>query len=290
MSQPHIAFLGIGLMGFPMTRRLLDAGYGVTAWNRSREKALRLQPFGGKVAASAAEAVQGADVVISMLENGPITRAVLEDGVLAAMPHGSLWIDMASTQPSEARRNAADLAARGVDALDAPVSGGTLGAEAGTLAIMTGGSVAGFARALPILQTLGRATHVGPAGAGQLSKLANQLVVAVTIGAVAEAMLLVAGGGGDPAKFKEAITGGWADSKIMQVHGQRMLEQDFAKRGAMSVQLKDLRNVMAECQAAGLQLPISSLLESMYAQACQDAVMADLDHSALYLHLRGPSA
>ena len=283
--KPHIAFLDIGLMGLPMATRLLKAGYPLTAWNRTAAKAEPLRALGAQIAATPADAVRHASVCISMLENGPITQAVLHSGVLTALPVGSLWIDMASTQPKEARENATHLDGRGIHALDAPVSGGTVGAVAGSLAIMAGGHDEAFARALPILEHLGRPTHVGPVGAGQLCKLANQLVVGVTIGAVAEALHLVQGGGGDPAKFIQAITGGWADSKIMQTHGPRMLAQDFAKRGAMAVQLKDLNNVAAEAQAAGLGLPISQLTQSLFAKACQDPALADLDHSALYLAL-----
>ena len=189
----QIAVLGTGLMGFPMARRLCEAGHAVHAWNRSREKAERLAPFGARIHAAAADAVREAEIVVCMLENGPAIEDVLfRQDAADAMRPGTLFIDMASIQPREARAHAARLAARGEQQLDAPVSGGTVGAENGTLAIMVGGKAADFERALPVFQVFGRATHVGPAGSGELAKLANQMIVGITIGAVAEALLLCA--------------------------------------------------------------------------------------------------
>jgi 2-hydroxy-3-oxopropionate reductase len=168
--------------------------------------------------------------------------------------------------------------------LDAPVSGGTIGAENGTLAIMAGGKVASYERALPVLTALGRPTHVGPTGAGQLTKLANQMIVGATIGVVAEALLLCERGGANMAKVKEAITGGFADSRILQVHGQRMVERDFLPRGRMSVQLKDLRNALSTAHEVGFDAPITSLFEQLYAQGIEHG-LADLDHSGLFVEL-----
>jgi 2-hydroxy-3-oxopropionate reductase len=205
------------------------------------------------------------------------------------MRAGSLVVDMASIRPAEAREPAARLAALGVAHLDAPVSGGTLGAEAGTLAIMAGGQAADVERARPVLATLGRCTHVGPHGAGQLAKLANQMIVGITIGAVAEALLLCAKGGADPAKVREAISGGFADSRILQVHGQRMIERDFAPRARMTVQLKDMRNAMATAAELGAVLPVTALLESLYADAVGHG-LADLDHAGLFAELASRNA
>ncbi|MFZ4758072.1 MAG: NAD(P)-dependent oxidoreductase, partial [Burkholderiaceae bacterium] len=193
-------------------------------------------------------------------------------------------VDMASIKPAEARERAARLAAAGVAHVDAPVSGGTLGAEAGTLAIMAGGAAADVERARPVLAALGRLTHVGPHGAGQLAKLANQMIVGITIGAVAEALLLCGKGGADPAKVREAISGGFADSRILQVHGLRMVERDFAPRARMSVQLKDMRNALATADEIGLQAPITTLFESLYADAIAHG-LTDLDHSGLFVEL-----
>ena len=196
---------------------------------------------------------------------------------------------MASIQPSEARDHAARLGEMGVSHLDAPVSGGTVGAEAGTLAILAGGKPADFQRALAVFAALGRATHVGPHGAGQLAKLANQMIVGITIGAVAEALLFAAKGGADMAKVRQAISGGFADSRILQVHGQRMVERDFAPRGRMAVQLKDLRNALATAADIGFDAPVSSLLEGLYAQSIDHGLGA-LDQSGLFVELASRNA
>ena len=280
-----IAVLGIGFMGFPMARRLCEAGHRVHVWNRSRDKAERLAPFGATVHESPAQAVQGADIVVCMLESGPIVADVLfEQRAARAMKRGALVIDMGSIKPREARDHAARLADFGVDHLDAPVSGGTGGAEAGTLVIMAGGKPADFERARQVFDVFGRATHVGPHGAGQLAKLANQMIVGITIGAVAEALLLCQKGGADMGKVKEAITGGFADSRILQVHGQRMVERDFAPRARMSVQLKDMRNALATAEEVGFDAPVTQLFEQLYADAAEHG-LADLDHAGLFVEL-----
>lgn len=281
----QIAVLGTGFMGFPMARRLCEAGHAVHAWNRSPDKAQRLAPFGATIHASAADAVRGAEIVVCMLENGPVIEDVLfRQGAAGAMRAGALFIDMASIQPREARDHAARLAERGVAQLDAPVSGGTVGAENGTLAIMVGGKAADFERAQPVFAAFGRATHVGPAGSGALAKLANQMIVGITIGAVSEALLLCAKGGADMAKVREAIAGGFADSRILQLHGQRMVDRDFAPRARISVQLKDMRNALATAEEIGFDAPVTALFEQLYAQAAEHG-LADLDHSGLFVEL-----
>lgn len=281
----RIAVLGIGMMGFPMARRLCEAGCEVSVWNRSRAKAERLQPFGATVADTPAEAVALADVVITLLEHGGVVQDVLfEQGAAQGLKAGTLVVDMSSIQPRQAREHAQRLASLGARHLDAPVSGGTVGAEQGTLAIMAGGSEADFAQALPVFELLGKAVHVGPHGAGQLAKLANQMIVGITIGAVAEALLLCEKGGADMARVKQAISGGFADSRILQVHGQRMVERDFAKRGAMAVQLKDMRNALATAAEVGFEAPITGLFEQLFAQGVEHG-LADMDHSALFVEL-----
>ncbi len=280
-----IAVLGIGRMGAPMAQRLCAAGYAVQVWNRSPDKAQALAAHGATAHAQVQDAVGEADVVISLLESGPIVAHVLfELGAARAMKAGSLMIDMASIKPAEAREHAERLHALGVAHLDAPVSGGTVAAEAGTLAIMVGGQAPDLARALPVLQHLGKATHVGPHGAGQLAKLANQMIVGITIGAVAEALLLCAKGGADMAKVREAIGGGFAQSRILELHGQRMVARDFAPRARMSVQLKDMRNALDTAQSLDFEAPISRLFEQLYAQAI-DHGLTDLDHSGLFVEL-----
>ena len=194
-AHPTIAFLGTGLMGLHQARNLLRAGYPLTAWNRTRARAEALVPDGARVVDAAPEAAGEAEVVVLMLENGPIVEQVLfGSGVAEALRPGSVVVDMSSIKPAEAQDHARRLAERGVAHVDAPVSGGTVGAEAGTLAIMAGGEDADFAKVEPVLRAMGRPVHVGPHGAGQLAKLANQIIVGVTIGAVAEALLLAAEG------------------------------------------------------------------------------------------------
>lgn len=272
-------------MGLPMSRRLCEAGHTVHVWNRSRDKAERAAAFGATVHDTAAQAAAQADVLITMLENGDIVEQVMfEQGSAQAMPKGAVHIDMSSIKPAQARDHAARLQARGLQHLDAPVSGGTIGAEQGTLAIMAGGDADVFARMQPVFAAMGRSTHVGPSGAGQLAKLANQMIVGITIGAVAEALLLCEKGGADMAKVKEAITGGFADSRILQVHGQRMVERDFAPRARMSVQLKDMRNALSTAEQIGFTAPITGLFEQLYASGI-DHGMTDLDHSGLFVEL-----
>jgi len=285
-SQPlSVAVLGLGRMGLPMATRLCQAGLQVHVWNRSPEKAQALLPFGAHAHADVQAAVREADIVISLLENGPVVEQVLFGlNAAAAMRAGTLVVDMASIKPAEARDHAARLQALGVQHLDAPVSGGTVAAEAGTLAIMVGGDEADLARALPVLQHLGKSTHVGPHGAGQLAKLANQMIVGITIGAVAEALLLCAKGGADMAKVREAIGGGFAQSRILELHGQRMVDRDFAPRARMTVQLKDMRNALDTAQGLGFSAPITGLFEQLYAQAI-DHGLSDLDHSGLFVEL-----
>ena len=279
----HIALLGTGLMGAPMARRLCATGHAVHVWNRSPHKAEALTADGAIAHNAPAAAVHGAELVITMLNDGAAVEEVLfAHGAARAMAPGTLVVDMSSIKPVEARDHAARLGELQLDYLDAPVSGGTVGAEAGTLAIMVGGKAADFSRALPALQVFGRATHVGPTGAGQLAKLANQMIVGGTIGIVAEALLLCQKGGADMAKVKEAITGGFADSRILQVHGQRMVERDFALRGRMTVQLKDLRNAMATAQEIGFEASITALFEQLYAQGVEHG-LSDLDHSGLFV-------
>ena len=272
-------------MGLPMAQRLCATGHSISVWNRSPDKAVSLSALGATVHLQAIEAVKNSDIVISMLESGPVVEYVLfNQGVAGAMKPGTLFIDMASIKPREAKGHAARLGALGIAHLEAPVSGGVLGAVDGKLVIMVGGKAADFERAQPVFAHFGRATHVGPHGSGQLTKLANQMIVGITIGAVAEALLFTQRGGADMAKVKEAITGGFADSRILQVHGQRMVERDFAPRARMSIQLKDMRNALATAQEIGFEAPITALFEKLYAEGIEHG-LSDLDHSGLFVEL-----
>ncbi|MCB1472305.1 MAG: NAD(P)-dependent oxidoreductase [Rhodobiaceae bacterium] len=286
MTAPNgIAFLGTGLMGAPMVRRLLAAGFDVTVWNRTREKAEALALAGARLADKPSAAVAGAGVVITMLESGPIVSdVVFRKGVASAMRQDTTFIDMSSTPPSTARKHAEKLAEGGIEAIDAPVSGGTVGAEQGTLAIMAGGDARRIADLKPVFDAMGRVIHVGPAGAGQLAKLANQAIVAVTIGAVAEGLLLAAAGGADPASVRDAIRGGFAESRILDLHGARMVARDFVPGAPSRIQLKDLDTILAEAQSLGLDLPLVRNVRDRFAMLC-NAGLGETDHSALLLEL-----
>ena len=269
-------------MGAPMARNLVAAGRPLTVWNRTAAKA---EGLGAAVAATPCEAVEGARVVISMLSAGPASQAVQEE-IGDGFAPGAVWIEMGSIKPSEAREAAERLGAMGVGYVDAPVSGGTKGAEGATLAIMAGGDPDTFVAVAPVLSDLGVPVHVGPTGAGQLAKLANQAVVACTIGAVAEAMLLLERGGADPAAVRQALKGGFADSTILQQHGARMTERDFVPGGLTRFQIKDLDNVEEEARGLGLSLPAVTAVNDRFKVLMDEMDGADLDHSALYLELR----
>ena len=280
-----ITVLGLGNMGLPMAERLCKAGCSVSVWNRTPGKADNLAALGAVAHTQPTSAVKDADIVVSMLESGPVVEDIFfNQGVAAAIKPGALVIDMASIKPREARDHAARLGALGIAHLDAPVSGGVLGAVDGKLVIMVGGTASDFARAESVFLNFGRATHVGPHGSGQLAKLANQMIVGITIGAVAEALLFTQRGGADMAKVKEAITGGFADSRILQVHGKRMVERDFAPRARMSIQLKDMRNALATADEIGFTAPVTALFEKLYAESIEHG-LGDLDHSGLFVEL-----
>ena len=281
-----IAFLGTGLMGRPMARRLLVAGFSVTVWNRTRHKAEALFPYGARLADTPASAVQAADVVILMLETGAVVTDILfQQGVAAHLKTGATVIDMSSIPPSVARDHGARLAEAGVHALDSPVSGGTIGAEEGTLAIMVGGAKEHFTAVFTILQAMGRPTYVGPAGSGQLAKLANQSIVATSIAAVAEALLLAERGGADPVAVRQAIRGGFAESRILDLHGERMLKRDFTPHGPVRIFMKDLDTILSTAAQLHMDMPFTQEARRRYAQLRDEMGGGDLDHSALFLQM-----
>jgi 2-hydroxy-3-oxopropionate reductase len=274
MTLPTVAFLGIGLMGKPMATRLAQAGYPLRVWNRTAAKAEALRATGAEPHTDLSEAVRGADVVISMLEAGPIVGQVI-DHALLALTQGTLWIDMSSTRQDEALAFADRLRQAGCRFVDAPVSGGVGGAEAGQLAIMAGADAADYAQAEPVLRVLGSPKAVGPVGSGQVAKLCNQLIVGATINVVAEALLLAEAAGADPAAVREAISKGFAGSRVLEVHGQRMLERNFMPGGQVKTQLKDQRNILAAAGAAGVTLPVTELVTRQYETIAADIPAAD---------------
>ena len=283
----RIAFLGIGLMGLPMAKNLLKAGYPLTAWNRTRSTAEPLSADGAQIASLPDEAVNGAQIIITMLEAGPTVINVVK-AALPRMQRGAILVDMSSTRQSEAQDLHAVLADVGVSFIDAPVSGGVLGAEAATLAIMAGGSEADFERVKPVLSAMGRPTLVGPAGCGQLAKLCNQLIVGGTLSIIAEALLLAQAGGADPAAVRTALRGGFAESRLLEVHGQRMLDRNFVPGGQIKSQTKDMENILIAAKEAGLQLPVTALVTDLYRSILDKLPNADQSAAVIALEQINP--
>jgi 3-hydroxyisobutyrate dehydrogenase-like beta-hydroxyacid dehydrogenase len=269
-SNRRIALLGTGIMGSHMARRLAQAGFPVTVWNRSADKAGQLTQFGVKIAVSPSSACADADVVIVMLSNGPVVEEVLFSADHAGkrpaetMAAGSVLVVMSSIPVETCQSQAPRLAARGIDYIDAPVSGGEPGARDGTLAIMAGGDVRVVDGITDVFAAMGRVTHIGPVGTGQMTKLANQIIVGATMVAVAEALHFAARGGADPAAVRKALMGGFADSRILNIHGERMVERNFVPGGPAEYQLKDLRTAKALAAASGLQFTLLDCLVGMF--------------------------
>jgi len=279
-----IAFLGTGLMGFPMARNLAQSGMDVCAWNRTASKAEGLGEFSVSLAATATEAVASATLVITIISDGAALHKMIDE-CAESLQHGTVWVDMSSTRADEAKQARDRLEPLGVSFIDAPVSGGTKGAEAATLAIMAGGEAGAFEFAKPALSAMGRPVHVGPTGAGQMCKLANQAIVAITIGAVAEAQLFLECGGVDTDAMREALKGGFADSTILQQHGSRMARRDFVPGGLSRLQLKDIRNVQHEASALGLNLPLVEMLGERFDRYITELGGSEQDHSGLFEEL-----
>jgi len=278
----QIGFIGIGLMGFPMAKNLLKSGYRLKAFNRSQNKAERLQEFGAEICLSIKDAVTNSDVIITMLtDDAAVEKVMNSDEFIGNIKENATIIDMSSINPALSKKYAEILKKKKIDYLDAPVSGGTIGAEEASLAIMVGGEEKIFNECFDLLKILGNPTLVGPVSSGQISKLANQIIVGVTIGAVAEAVTLCEKSGTNPSKMIEALSGGWADSKILQTHGIRMINKDFFPRGKTTTQLKDMTNIVNAGKVADLHLPISSLIKEMYKNLVEDG-LGNTDHSSLY--------
>ena len=281
-----IAFLGIGLMGLPMAEHLLEAGINLRVWNRTAAKAKPLGAYGAHVAASAHDAVAGAKIVISMLSDGGAVFGLVQDPLVqSALREDALWIDMSSTRRDEAVGISKSLQAQKVEFIDAPVSGGTKGAADASLAIMVGAQTHNFERAKPVLKHLGNPVHVGGVGSGQLAKLANQLIVALTIGAVAEAVLLLEKGGADAGAVRDALKGGFADSVVLQQHGRRMSERDFEPGGLSRLQLKDLENVLIQARETGIELPMTMSIRDRFDHYVKAMGGGEKDHSGLFEEL-----
>jgi 2-hydroxy-3-oxopropionate reductase len=277
-----IGFIGIGLMGLPMAKNLLKAGYELKAFNRTESKAEPLREFGGKISKSIEEVVSDNDVVITMLtDDSSVDEVMNSREFLDNLKVDATVIDMSSVKPTTAISHGNNLKSKNINYLDSPVSGGTIGAEEASLAIMVGGEQKVFDDVSDVLKAMGNPTLVGPLSSGQVSKLANQIIVGLTIGAVAEAVTLCEKAGANPNKMIKALSGGWADSKILQTHGKRMIEKDFTPKGRTSVHLKDMNNILECANSYNTHLPISNLVKEMYKSLVENG-HGETDHSSLY--------
>jgi 2-hydroxy-3-oxopropionate reductase len=278
-----IGFIGLGIMGAPMAGHLLDAGYDVVASNHRGAPPAALAAKGLKVVSGNGAVARDADIIITMVPDTPQVGEVLfgENGVASGLSRGKLVIDMSSISPIETKEFAAKINGLGCDYLDAPVSGGEVGAKAATLTIMVGGSEAAFERAKPIFEKMGKnITLVGGNGVGQTTKVANQIVVALTIEAVAEALVFASKAGADPAKVRQALMGGLAASRILEVHGERMVKRTFAPGFRIELHQKDLNLALQGAKALGVSLPNTSMTQELF-NSCAANGGAKEDHSGL---------
>ena len=269
-------------MGLPMAKNILKAGYNLKVFNRTKSKAEPLKEYGAKITNTIQDLVKECDIVITMLtEDVSVDDVMNSFDFLENLKSKATVIDMSSVKPSTATKHGNNLKIKNINYLDAPVSGGTNGAEEASLAIMVGGDQKVFDNAFDVLKTMGNPTLVGPVGSGQVSKLANQIIVGLTIGAVAEAITLCEKAGADPNKMIKALSGGWADSKILQTHGKRMIEKDFTPKGRTYTHLKDMNNILDCANSYNTHLPISNLVKEMYKTLVENG-HGETDHSSLY--------
>jgi 2-hydroxy-3-oxopropionate reductase len=278
-----IGFIGLGVMGAPMAGNLLKANHEVVAWNRSPAPLEALVEAGARAGDGPAAVAAEADVLITILSDDAAVRAVLggPEGAIAAAAPGALVIDMSTVSPALVRELAAEATARGIDFLDAPVSGGDVGARDGTLSIMVGGEADGVERARPVFEVLGsRVTHVGAAGAGQIAKACNQVLVAVIFGGLAEALVLGSKLGADPARILDAVGGGMAANRIMEVRRDNFLEHDFAPGFKVDLHHKDLEIALGAGGEVDAPLPLTAEVQQMFRQL-RAAGHGDEDDSAL---------
>ena len=283
LSGITIGFIGLGLMGRPISLNLHRAGAELIIYNRSRGIVDELVGVGIEAATSPKDVAERAPIIMLMVSDTPAVERVLfgDDGVAQGLQTGAIVIDMGTTAVTATRNFAQQIKAKGAHYVDAPVSGGQVGAEAATLAIMVGASEDAFARAKPIFKVLAKnITHVGEGGAGQVAKAANQIIVGVTIGAVAEALALAKKAGVDPAKVRQALAGGFAASRILEVHGLRMVDQTFDPGGKATTQRKDLAQALELAQQLGMELPATALNRDLYDKLIEMGG-GELDHSAL---------
>lgn len=287
MNKPTVAFLGTGIMGFPMSINVARGGFAVRAWNRSAARTAGLAQHGIVTCEGTRSAVTCAEFVILMVSTGEVADEILfgvsglQPGIVCWLDHAATVIVMSSIPVATARMQAERLASRAIRYLDAPVSGGQRGAETGELTILVGGDADTFAAAQPLLATMGRPTLLGPAGSGQLAKLANQTIVGISIAAVAEGLLLAQRGGVQLPALLDALRGGFADSTVLRQHGARMSAAQFEPGAHATTQLKDLRTAEALAREIGIDVPTLAHVRALFESMCA-AGHGALDHSALF--------
>jgi 2-hydroxy-3-oxopropionate reductase len=281
-AAQRIGFIGLGVMGAPMAGHLAAAGHALFVHTRSKVPPA-LREAGATVCDSPRAVAQAADVVFLMLPDTPDVEKVLfgERGIATGLARGKAVVDCSSIDPIATRGFAQRIVEAGCDYVDAPVSGGEVGAKAASLSIMAGGTPAAFERVRPLLAALGRnITHVGAAGDGQVCKVANQVIVALNIAAVAEALVFAAKAGADPARVRQALMGGFAASRVLEVHGERMLQRSFAPGFRIALHQKDLALALQGARELGVALPQTAIAAQLM-QACAALGLAQSDHSAL---------
>jgi 2-hydroxy-3-oxopropionate reductase len=283
VEHEPVGFVGLGTMGRPMARNLVRAGHRVVVWNRSAAPAAELAEAGAQVARTPAALARAARVVLTMLPDLPQLEELLsrQDGLLPAMGPGSVLVVMGTVAPPGVRELEARLRPAGVAVVDAPVSGGDVGAQRATLSIMVGGQAGDVARLRPFFQAMGTTIdYLGPLGAGQLAKACNQIVVAATITALSEALVLARKGGLDPRQVFGVLAGGLAGSRVLELKGDKLLDHDFRPGGAAAFQHKDLGFALAAARAAGVALPLTALVDQLFGAACWNG-LGDDDHSVV---------
>jgi 2-hydroxy-3-oxopropionate reductase len=287
-SAKTVGFIGTGLMGLPMAKNILAKKFKLNVWNRTPGKALELKKKGAKVFDDIKDLVQNSKVIVSMLANDDVCKAVLIKKIQPYLKKGQIVIDMSSTTQNTALEIGKALKKKKIFFLDAPVSGGTIGAENGTLAIMVGGDKKIFNVVMPLFKSMGTAIYVGKTGCGQVAKLANQTIVGISIGAVSEALILAEAAGADPKAVREIMLQGFAGGPILKNHGLRILTKNFKPGGKASTQLKDMNNIISTAKKYKLNLPIAKKVQELYAKTVKSG-RANLDHSALYLFIKALS-
>ena len=279
----NVAFIGTGLMGLPMVKNLSKGDYSISAFNRTLSKMDELKSIKNiNICSSLDEALKDATVIITSLPDDSAVEKIINEIVNKnLLSEKSIFIDTSSTKYESAKNFYSILKGKKINFIDAPISGGPEGAKSASLAIMAGGDNEIFDKVKSILKTMGNPTLVGSVGSGQVAKLCNQIIIGVTIGAVAEAIILCEKVGANPENFIKAVAGGFADSKILQNHGSRMIKKDFSPRGKVITHLKDMNNILKCAKDVNLELPISSMIRSMFKNLV-DQGLENEDHSSLY--------